>query len=97
MTKSKLIQVLSDRLDLTRSQANLFLEVLFEVAVDTLKAEGTFVIPGVTKLVVKNKPASPERQGRNPATNEPITIAAKPATKDVKARVLQELKSSVIT
>lgn len=32
------------------------------------------------RLFIKTKPARPERQGRNPATGEAITIEAKPET-----------------
>lgn len=92
MTKTQLVQILADRLALSKSQANLFLENLAEVAEETLKKEGTFVLPNLVKLTLKDKPATPERQGVNPFTKAAITIAAKPASKKIKASVIGDLK-----
>jgi len=41
------------------------------------------------------KPASKARPGRNPATGEAITIKAKPATVDIKARPLRKAKDAL--
>jgi nucleoid DNA-binding protein len=41
------------------------------------------------------KPASKARKGRNPATGEEITIAAKPASVDVRARALARTKAAL--
>ncbi|MEZ6124943.1 MAG: HU family DNA-binding protein [Planctomycetaceae bacterium] len=37
----------------------------------------------------------PAREGRNPSTGEPITIAAKPEAKVVKVRPLKKLKEMI--
>lgn len=95
MTKTQLVQILADRLNLNKQQANLFLENLAEVAEDTLKKEGTFVLPNLVKFTLKDKPATAERQGVNPFTKTAITIPAKPASKKIKASVIGELKKSV--
>jgi nucleoid DNA-binding protein len=47
------------------------------------------------KLTVTKKPATKARDGVNPFTGEPITIAAKPARNVVRARVLKSLKDAV--
>ena len=59
------------------------------------KGTGTFVIPGLCKIVRIHKPATPERQGINPFTKEPTTIKAKPARNVVKVRPLKKLKAMV--
>ena len=41
------------------------------------------------------KPATKERLGRNPATGEEITIKAKPASVDVRARALAKAKNAL--
>jgi nucleoid DNA-binding protein len=41
------------------------------------------------------KPATKSRKGHNPATGEEITIAAKPASVDVRARPLARTKEVV--
>lgn len=45
-------------------------------------------IGGLVQLTVRVKPAAKARTGRNPATGEEITIAAKPASVDLRARPL---------
>jgi hypothetical protein len=47
------------------------------------------------QLTVRVKPAQKKRSGRNPATGEEITIAAKPASVDVRARVLARAKGAL--
>jgi nucleoid DNA-binding protein len=42
------------------------------------------------------RPAQPERQGRNPATGEMVTIKAKPAMKKIVAKPLKQFKDAVL-
>jgi Bacterial DNA-binding protein len=44
---------------------------------------------------VRVKPAQKKRQGRNPATGEEITIAAKSASVDLRARPLAKGKTAL--
>lgn len=92
MTKTKLIQVLADRSNLNKPQVNLLLENLSDVVEEQLKTEGVFSLPNLVKFTLKDKPATPERKGVNPFTKETITIAAKPATKKIRASVIGDLK-----
>ena len=41
------------------------------------------------------KPASKARKGRNPGTGEEITIPAKPASVDLRARALSKAKGAL--
>jgi hypothetical protein len=52
-------------------------------------------VGGLVQLTVRIKPATKKRQGRNPATGEQITIAAKPASVDLRARPLAKAKGSL--
>lgn len=57
------------------------------------RGSGEFSIPEMAiKVVRKTKPATKERQGRNPITGESITIAAKPKRDVIKVRPLKSLK-----
>jgi hypothetical protein len=47
------------------------------------------------QLTVRVKPAQKKRPGRNPATGEAITIGAKPASVDVRARPLARAKGAL--
>ena len=49
----------------------------------------------LVQLTVRVKPAQKKRQGRNPATGEEITIAAKPASVDLRARPLAKAKTAL--
>src|SRR5881409_268464 len=52
-------------------------------------------IGGLVQLTVRVKPAQKARKGRNPATGEEITIAAKPASVDLRARPLARAKAAL--
>jgi nucleoid DNA-binding protein len=92
LTKAKLVQVLADRSNLSKQQTNLVLENLSDVLEEELKRDGAFTIPNLAKFTLKDKPATPERKGINPSTQEPIIIPAKPASKRVRASVIGDLK-----
>ena len=57
---------------------------------------GMFTIPGLCKIVVRNKPALPKRQVRNPGTGEMVWAKPRPASKQVKIRPLKGLKDMVV-
>ena len=52
---------------------------------------------GLVQLAVRLKPATKKRTGRNPATGEEITIAAKPARVDGRARPLAKAKGALLS
>ena len=56
---------------------------------------GVFKVPGLMRITVKRKPATPARQGINPFTKEPTTFKAKPARNVVRIRPLAALKGMV--
>ena len=66
---------------------NAFLESLNFVIAESLAAGGEVVVPSLGKFSVKE---SAERTGRNPATGEAITIAAKRSPKFTPAKPLKD-------
>jgi hypothetical protein len=48
-----------------------------------------------TAAIPKRRRSTKKRAGRNPATGEEITIAAKPASVDVRARPLAKAKAAL--
>ncbi len=54
-------------------------------------------IGGLVQLTVRVKPAQKARKGWNPATGEEITIVAKPAGVDLRARPLAKAKAALPT
>jgi len=90
MTKSQLMNALAEKCDCTKKDAQQFMEMLTELAYSEVEKNGEFTLPGLGKLVKKNRQA---RMGRNPATGEAIHIPAKTV---VKFRVAKAAKDAVL-
>lgn len=90
MTKSQLFSTLAEKTGLSRKQVAGFMDTFVEVAYKETKANGEMAVPGLGKLVKKNRAA---RMGRNPATGESIKIPAKTV---VKFRVSKAAKDAIL-
>lgn len=90
MTKSQMLQVLSEKMAVSKKDAARFLDVLVEVAYKSVKEHGELTLPGLGKLVKVHRAA---RMGRNPATGESIQIPAKTV---VKFRVAKAAKEAIL-
>jgi DNA-binding protein HU-beta len=90
MTKSEILQALAEKLGKTRKEATEMMDALVNLAYTVTKKEGEFTIPGLGKLIKKNRPA---RMGRNPATGASIQIPAKTV---IKFRVLKAAKDAIL-
>ncbi len=90
MTKSQIMQALSEKVGVSKKEVMAFMDAIVELAYKEVKANGEFVIPGIGKLV---KAHSAARAGRNPATGETIQI---PARTRVKFRVAKAAKEAVL-
>ena len=88
MTKSKVADHLAGKLDVSKKQANMFLDELATLAYK--EAKNSFTLPGLGKLVLVNRKA---RMGRNPQTGQPIRI---PAKRVVRFRVSKAAKDSIL-
>jgi nucleoid DNA-binding protein len=95
LTQTQLADAVAERAGLSRSEAKNALSALEEVILDEISNAEKVKIGGVVQLVVRMKPATKERLGRNPATGEEITIKAKPASVDVRARALAKAKAAL--
>lgn len=96
LSKSEILNALAESTQMSRKEVDGVLQALEVLIEDNLtKGSGIFNLPGLMKIYVHEKKATPEREGRNPATGEPITISAKPASKVVKVRPLKKLKEMI--
>jgi DNA-binding protein HU-beta len=95
LTQSQLIAAVADRAEMSRADARRALAALDEIVLEELGNAQKVRIGGVVQLTVRVKPATKKRTGRNPATGEEITIAAKPASVDVRARPLAKAKAAL--
>jgi nucleoid DNA-binding protein len=78
----------ADRAGLSKAEAKRALAALDDVVLDEIGNAQKVRIGGLVQLTVRVKPAQKSRKGRNPATGEEITIKAKPASVDIRARPL---------
>lgn len=96
LSKSEILNALAESTQMSRKDVDGVLQALETLIEDNLtKGSGIFNFPGLMKIYVHEKKATPEREGRNPATGDPITIKAKPASKVVKVRPLKKLKEMI--
>ena len=84
------MQALADKLEMSKKDAQSFVETLVGLLYSEAKSNGEVTLPGVGKLQKKHRNA---REGRNPATGEQIHIPAKTV---VKFRVAKAAKDAVL-
>jgi nucleoid DNA-binding protein len=96
-SKSALYQSLAEATGLTRTQIGSVFDAYTAIIKKDVgkKGPGVVLLPGLLKIKRVSKPATKARQGRNPATGEPMMIKAKPARTVVKVQALKSLKEMV--
>jgi nucleoid DNA-binding protein len=95
LTQTQLAQEVADRAEVSRAEAKRVLAALEDVILEELGNAEKVKIGGIVQLAVRVRPATKARKGRNPATGEEITIAAKPAAVALRARPLAKAKSAL--
>ena len=74
----ELVSALAEKTGLTKAKAKEVMDAHAELLVSELQSAGSVQLPGIGKLKLGERP---ERQGRNPATGEAITIKASKTVK----------------
>lgn len=95
LTQTQLAAAVADRAEITKAEAKRVLTALDEIILEELGNAQKVRVGGLVQLTVRVKPAQKARKGRNPATGEEITIAAKPASVDLRARPLARAKAAL--
>jgi DNA-binding protein HU-beta len=95
LTQTQLVAAVADKAEMSKAEAKRALTALDDVILAELGNAQKVRIGGLVQLTVRVKPAQKSRKGRNPATGEEITIAAKPASVDLRARPLAKAKASL--
>jgi DNA-binding protein HU-beta len=95
LTQTQLLSAVAERADMSKADAGRALAALDEIVLEELGNAQRVRIGGLVQLTVRVKPATKKRTGRNPATGAEITIAAKPASVDVRARPLAKAKAAL--
>jgi DNA-binding protein HU-beta len=94
LTQTQLASAVADRAEINRNETKRILAALEEVVLEELGNAQKVRVGGLVQLTVRVKPAQKARKGRNPATGEEITLAAKPASVDLRARPLARAKAA---
>ena len=96
LSKTEILNALAEATGQSRKEVGATLDALETlISANISKGPGIFTLPGMLKIYVHKKPATKEREGRNPATGETIKIAAKPASNVVKVKALKKLKELI--
>lgn len=97
-TKTQIIAAISESTNLSKKDVAAVFSTLGDMITGHMKRRGSgeFTIPD-TGVKVRRvvKPARKARMGRNPATGEPMKIAAKKASTVVKVTALKALKDTI--
>jgi nucleoid DNA-binding protein len=93
-SKGEILTSVAEETGLSRKQVSSVLDSLSAQIAKNLgkKGPGSFVVPGLMKINVIQKPATKARKGINPFTKMEQMFKAKPARKVVKVRPLKSLK-----
>ncbi|WP_134725047.1 HU family DNA-binding protein [Paracoccus luteus] len=89
MTKTQLVAALADEMGSDKKTATAALDAIQSLVARVVSEGGALTLPGIGKVACR---ARPERQVRNPQTQEMMT---KPADKVVKVTIAKALKDSV--
>jgi nucleoid DNA-binding protein len=96
-SQGEVFRTIAEQVGIQRSHvASVFQTMAAMIKADLSKAgAGVFKVPGLMRITVKRKPATPAREGINPFTKEPTTFKAKPARNVVRIRPLSALRDMV--
>ena len=93
-TAAQMVADIAEATGYSKSDVRHVLEAQEQLIVQCIEEGEKVKVGQVVQLEVKIRKATKKRQGRNPRTGDAVTIAAKPATAVVKARVLVKGKNA---
>ncbi|MEI4220429.1 MAG: HU family DNA-binding protein [Candidatus Dasytiphilus stammeri] len=86
MKKNELIEIISEKSQLTKIQSKIALEALLDAITESLKAGKTVQLVGFGTFKVNYRA---ERTGRNPQTGQEIKIAATNVQTFISGKILR--------
>jgi nucleoid DNA-binding protein len=94
LTKTQIIAELAEKTELSKKDIIAVMDAITEqiqVAVSK-SGPGAYTLPGLCKIYVRDVPAKPKREVRNPGTGQMQWADPKPASRQIKVRPLKALK-----
>lgn len=97
MTKTQFVATLAEKSGLDKKQTASALDAMNAIVAQQLgkSGPGEVLIPGLLSMNIIKKPATPQHEGVNPFTKEPMTYKAKPARRVIKMKALKSLKDVI--
>ena len=95
MSKPQIIDHITHKSGLARHHVAAIFDHMGELCIRELAARGSFKVPDVANLTVKEKKALPEREGINPFTKERMTFKSRDATK-VEEKIMKTVPKFTI-
>ena len=90
LTKGQIVTHFANKFEFSKKAASSIIEEMAALAISETKKTGSFVLPGIGKLVLSKRKA---RKVRYPATGEEIRIPAKTV---VKMRIAKACKEAIV-
>ena len=87
MNKTELIAAMAEKAELSKKDTEKALKAFTDVVADELKKGGKVQLVGFGTFEVSERAA---REGRNPRTNEPMTISASKSPKFKAGKALKD-------
>jgi len=91
MSKSEIVAALAEEVGITKKQASQFLEAQAELAYQ--QAKNSFVIPGIGKLVLAERPARQMVMRFGPKAGQTVQV---PEKKVLRFRVAKAAKDAIL-
>jgi nucleoid DNA-binding protein len=95
LSKAEFIGKLAEATGLSKKEAAGYLEAMGGIITEELKSKGEVTIPGLIKVRVSVRKATPERERLNPFTKQMQMVPAKPERRVVKASPVKALKEII--
>lgn len=92
MTKTEFLSALASHTELSKKQLESVFDSIAEILKSEFRARRVVTLPGLAKFTVRDVPAKPARQVRNPATGQMMMAKPKPASKKVRITAIKALK-----
>ncbi|NPA24431.1 MAG: integration host factor subunit alpha [Deltaproteobacteria bacterium] len=91
MTKADMVELVYDRIGVSKREATRIVETIFDIIKETLENGENVKISGFGSFNIQHKKP---RRGRNPQTGEEITISARRVLSFKASNVLREQLNS---
>ena len=88
MNKTELVAAMAEQAEISKKDAEKALKAFMDVVADEMKKGGKVQLVGFGTFEVAERKA---REGRNPATKQPIKIAASKAPKFKAGKALKDM------